>query len=250
MADWRKGFGSLKGLLAQGGRGLIDAVYPLECVGCGKAGQVICDRCCAELPALSPPFCEICAIPGDFIRCSPCQDALPAFDGIRAPFLYAGAIRQAVLAFKYGGTRAAGPQLGGMLAEYLRGHPLPGDLTAAVPMHPRRQRERGYNQAELLAREVSGRNGLEYRRDLLMRSRQVAPQAGTATAAERATNVAGSVAVQDDGCDLAGASIIVVDDVATTGNTLEACAAALKEAGAQSVWGLTLAIADGRRRGE
>lgn len=249
MTGWGKGFASLKGLLAQGGRGLVDAVYPLECVGCGGNGQVICDRCRAGLPVLSPPFCEICAVPGDFIRCPPCQDAMPSFDGIRAPFLYAGAIRQAVLAFKYGGARAAAPQLGSMLAEYLRDHPLPGDLVAAVPMHPRRQRERGYNQAELLARAVSGRNGLEYRRDLLARSRQVAPQAGTATAAERATNVAGSVALPD-GCDLAGVGVIVVDDVATTGNTLEACAAALKAAGAPSVWGLTLAISDGRRRGE
>lgn len=249
MTGWWKGLDGIKGLLAQGGRGLVDAVYPLECVGCGKAGRVICGRCYAGLPVLSPPFCEICAAPGDFIRCPPCQDDMPSFDGIRAPFRYAGTVRQAVLSFKYGGIRAAAPQLGGMLADYLRDHPLPGDLMAAVPMHPRRQRERGYNQAELLAREVSGRNGLEYRGDLLARSRQVAPQAGTATAAERATNVAGSVAVKGD-CDLAGVGIIVVDDVATTGNTLEACAAALKEAGAQSVWGLTLAISDGRSRGE
>lgn len=249
MANWRQGLDGLKGLLAQGGRGLIDAVYPLECAGCGRAGQVICDRCRAGLPALLPPFCEICAVPGDFIRCPPCRDAAPSFDGIRAPFLYAGAIRQAVLAFKYGGVRAAAPQLGGMLADYLKDHPLPGDLATAVPMHPRRRRERGYNQAELLARAVSRRNGLAYRGDLLVRSRPVAPQAGTATAAARATNVAGSVALKDDR-DLAGAGIILVDDVATTGNTLEVCAAVLKAAGAQSVWGLTLAIADGRRTGE
>ena len=249
MANWRQGLDGLKGLLAQGGRGLIDAVYPLECAGCGRAGQVICDRCCAGLPALLPPFCEVCAVPGDFIRCPPCRDATPSFDGIRAPFLYAGAIRQAVLSFKYGGVRAAAPQLGGMLADYLQDHPLPGDLATAVPMHPRRRRERGYNQAELLAREVSRRNGLAYRGDLLVRSRPVAPQAGTATAAARATNVAGSVALKD-ARDLAGASVIIVDDVATTGNTLEVCAAVLKAAGAQSVWGLTLAIADGRRSGE
>lgn len=249
MANWRQGLDGLKGLLAQGGRGLIDAVYPLECAGCGRAGQVICDRCRAALPALLPPFCEICAVPGDFIRCPPCRDAAPSFDGIRAPFLYAGAIRQAVLAFKYGGVRAAAPQLGGMLADYLQDHPLPGGLATAVPMHPRRRRERGYNQAELLARAVSRRNGLAYRGDLLVRSRPVAPQAGTATAAERATNVAGSVALKDDR-DLAGAGIILVDDVATTGNTLEVCAAVLKAAGAQSVWGLTLAITDGRWPGE
>lgn len=251
MAGWRQGLDGLKGLLSQGGRGLVDAVYPLECVGCGNGGKVICDRCLAGLPALMPPFCEVCAVPGDFIRCPPCRDATPSFDGIRAPFLYAGAIRQAVLAFKYGGVRAAAPQLGGMLADYLRDNPLPGDWMAAVPMHPRRRRERGYNQAELLAREVSRRNGLEYRGDLLVRNRAVAPQAGTATAAERATNVAGSVAVSlpGDG-DLDGVSIIIVDDVATTGNTLEVCAAALKAAGTQSVWGLTLAIADGRRSGE
>ena len=236
---------TLQRLAEQAGRGLLDALYPLECAGCGGGGKVICDRCAAGLPVLSPPFCEVCAAPGDFIRCPPCTDITPAFDGIRAPFLYAGVIRRAILAFKYGGTRAAGRPLGGMLADYLADNPLPGDLVTAVPMHPRRRRERGYNQAELLAREASRRLGLACQGDLLVRSRYVEPQAGTANAAERVANVAGSVALNGSR-DIAGARVILVDDVATTGNTMQVCAEALKGAGAESVWGLTLAITDGR----
>ena len=235
----------LQRLAEQAGRGLLDALYPPECVGCGSGGKVICDRCAGELPALLPPYCEVCATPGDFIRCPPCTDIAPSFDGIRAPFLYAGVMRRAILAFKYGGVKAVGAPLGGMLADYVTDNPLPGDLVAAVPMHSRRRRERGYNQAELLAREASRRLGLACQGDLLARSRYVEPQAGTANAAARVANVAGSVAVKG-GRDIAGARVIVVDDVATTGNTMQACAEALKEAGAESVWGLTLAVTDGR----
>ena len=239
--------GPLPGLIEQVGRGLLDAFYPLECAGCGGAGKVICDKCAAGLPVLTPPFCAVCSAPGEWSRCPACVGAGRHFDGIRAPFIYTGAIRQAVLAFKYGGIRAAAPRLGGLLADYLQANPLPGDVVTEVPMHPRRRRERGYNQAELLARQVARRCSLRHSKELLVRSRYVEPQARTSSSAERASNVAGSAAVAA-GRAVAGGRIILVDDVATTGSTLEACARALKEAGAESVWGLTLAITAPRGR--
>ena len=244
--------GPLSGLIEQVGRGLLDAFYPLECVGCGGAGKVICDRCADELPILAAPFCEVCSAPGEWRRCPACaQQQGRHFDGIRAPFIYSGAMRQAILAFKYGGIKAAAPQLGGLLADYLRDNPLPGDVVTAVPMHRRRRRERGYNQAELLARQVSRRCGIRYGGGLLVRSRYVEPQAGTSSSAARAANVVGSAALAG-GQDVSGAAVILVDDVATTGSTLETCAQALKAAGAASVWGLTLAVTPphGRRSWE
>ncbi len=227
------------------GRTLLDALYPLECVGCGGSGKVICDDCATDLPVLRPPFCRVCATPGNFARCQTCAETVRRFDGVRAPYRYAGAVRQAILALKYGGIKAAAPQLGDLLAGYLNDNPLPGDVLAPVPMHRQRWRERGYNQAELLGGQVARKCDLPYDADLLKRTRQVEPQAGITSAAQRVVNVADSIALTA-GRDVAGAAVILVDDVATTGSTLEACAGALKEAGAASVWGLTLAVAGGQ----
>lgn len=231
------------------GRDLLGLVFPIECVGCGGSGSLICDSCTRNLPALLPPFCDICASPGDFARCQTCAESVRRFDGIRAPYRYAGPIRQAVLALKYGGIRAGSTQLGDMLADYLTENPLPvsDPMVIPVPMHRSRQRDRGYNQAELLANRVARRCDLHYEPSGLVRIRNADPQAGIADPNARADNVAGSVAVAA-GVNLAGRDIILVDDVATTGSTMDVCAAALKQAGARSVWGLTLAVASGTPR--
>ena len=136
-----------------------------------------------------------------------------------------------------------------MLADYLEANPLEGDLLAPVPMHGSRRRERGYNQAELLARRVAGRCNIPYQGDLLVRTRRVEAQAGMSSAASRVTNVAASVGVSQQR-DARGRRIILVDDVATTGSTLDACARALKDAGAAPVWCLTLAVAGSHRTGD
>lgn len=224
------------------GAGFLEALYPLECVGCGRTGRVICDRCAVALPALRPPFCRVCSAPGDFSLCPQCSSASRYFEGVRAPFLYEGTVRQAILALKYGGMRAAAGQLGDLLGRYFDDNTVPCDVLAPVPMHPTRRRDRGYNQAELLARRVAEIVEVPYRPDLLTRTRKVEPQAGVDNAAQRIVNVAGSVGVSAPS-EIRDARIVLVDDVATTGSTLEVCARALKEAGAASVWGLTLAIA-------
>ena len=239
----------VRGLAEQAGRALLDALYPLECAGCGGSSKIICDRCVEDLPLLVPPYCRVCAAYSDFELCQACASSGRRFDGVRAPYRYEGSIRQAILALKYGGIKAAAPQLGDMLAEYLESNPLPGDLMAPVPMHTSRRRERGYNQAELLARRVAGRCDVPYYGDLLARTRQVDPQAGMTSAVSRATNVADSVVVVRPS-QVHGRRIILVDDVATTGSTLNACAAALKDAGAASVWCLTLAVVGSHRTGE
>ena len=243
------GSGLFRDLAAQAGRGLLDALFPIECVSCGRSDKVICDKCATDLPILQAPFCEICSTPGDFARCQRCAESVRSFDGVRAPYRYAGAIRQAVLALKYGGVKAGAPQLGDLLADYLSDNPLPGEVMAPVPMHRRRLRERGYNQADLLARRVAARGKLRYEKELLLRTRQVEPQAGISSAGQRAVNVAGSIGVSA-GHDVHGSGIILIDDVATTGSTLETCAASLKQAGAVSVWCLTLAVAGGESLAE
>ena len=235
----------LRDLAGLAGRTVLDALYPLECAGCGASGKIICERCAEALPRLTPPYCLMCAAESEVELCRVCAQSGRRFNGVRAPFRYEGVVRQAILALKYGGIKAAASQLGDMMAEYLVRNPMPGDLIAPVPMHGSRQRERGYNQAELLARRVAGRCDVRYAGDLLARTRRVDPQAGMVSAASRVSNVADSVAVSRPS-GVHGAQIILVDDVATTGSTLDACAAALLDAGAASVWCLTLAAAGSR----
>jgi ComF family protein len=128
--------------------------------------------------------------------------------------------------------------LGQLLAEFLRSYPLPGEVLIPVPLHPKRLRERGYNQATLLAREVSKLNGLPVDERLLLRQRDTITQARTASSMERRSNVHDAFICRQE---LHGERILLIDDVCTTGATFDACAAALKAAGAGSVWGLTVA---------
>ena len=130
------------------------------------------------------------------------------------------------------------------MAEHLADNPLPGDIIVPVPMHTSRRRERGYNQAELLARRVGRRCDLPCEDSILIRTRHANPQAGIPDPTARASNVAGAIGVTP-GFAGEGTRFILIDDVSTTGSTLSECAAALKKGGAQSVWCLTLAVTEG-----
>jgi ComF family protein len=216
----------------------LDQVFPLYCAGCQNPGQVLCPTCVEGLPRLSPPFCPLCAQPGPAGRCRWCAASPPAVDGIRAPFRMEGAIREAIHGFKYRGLRAAAPQLAQLLADYLEGNPLPGDVLVPVPLHPRRLRRRGYNQAALLARELGKLTGRPVEERLLARTRDTPPQVETGGRAQRAGSMFGAFACAGEARGLAA---ILLDDVTTTGSTFSACAAALKQGGAASVWSLALA---------
>jgi ComF family protein len=124
-----------------------------------------------------------------------------------------------------------------MLSEYLSIHPLPADALIAVPLHPQRERERGYNQSLLLTRALGAQNHLPVWDKVLTRQRVTRPQVEL-DAAERRTNVQDAFAATER---VAGARVLLIDDVCTTGATMEACGVALKGHGAKSVWGLALA---------
>jgi ComF family protein len=130
-------------------------------------------------------------------------------------------------------------QLASLLFHYLETNPITGELLVPVPLHSRRLRERGYNQSSLIARELSKLTLLPVIEDCLTRVKNNPPQARTTSADQRQMNVADAFACTDQ--RLHGKRAILIDDVCTSGATLEACATALKSAGASSVWGLTLA---------
>jgi len=135
--------------------------------------------------------------------------------------------------------KAISPCLAELLADYLKKNPLPGEALVSVPLHPRRLRERGYNQSILLAGELGKRIGLPVIEDCLIRVKQAQPQVRAGDVEERWRNVADAFMCRDE--RISGKQIILIDDVCTSGATLESCAAALKSKRATSVWGLTLA---------
>jgi ComF family protein len=140
---------------------------------------------------------------------------------------------------KYRNLRAISSCLAELLAAYLDSNPLPGEALICVPLHPRRLRERGYNQSGLLARQLGRRIDLPVIEDCLIRVKQAQPQVKAVDVEERRRNVADAFVCHDE--KVSGRQIILIDDVCTSGATLESCAAVLKNKGATSVWGLTLA---------
>jgi ComF family protein len=148
-------------------------------------------------------------------------------------------IRQAVHQLKYQNLRDISGMLAGFLAEYIETSPVPGDILVPVPLHPKRLNERGYNQSDLLARELGKLTGRKVLSNWLTKTRQTPPQARTSGLDERRNNVRGAFSCKE--VNIRSTSIILIDDVSTSGSTLDAAAEALKSCGAVSVWGLTLA---------
>jgi ComF family protein len=219
----------------------LNLLFPPYCIGCGREGSYICGRCARELPLISPPTCPKCGrplLPDN--RCPGCIGSQTAIDGIRAPFLFDGVLRKTVHEFKYNNLRSLAPTLASFLYEFLAENPMNGNVLVPVPIHHKRLHERGYNQSSLLAQELGKLRGMPVIDDCLARQIYTPPQAKTATAADRLKNITGAFACRDE--RLKGKHAIIIDDVSTSGATLNACAAALKAAGAVTVWGLVLAL--------
>lgn len=219
----------------------IDFFFPRRCIGCGKIGDFLCKDCYRKLPRLLPPLCPKCGKPeASGSLCVACLRWKSCVDGIRSPFSFEGIVRRAVYELKYHNHRALAERLGELMTDYLCQSQIPGETLVPVPLHRRRLRERGYNQSSLLARELAITTGLPVVEDVLHRVKDSLPQVKTTSIEERYRNVKDAFVCRD-GRGIKGKSVIVVDDVCTSGATLEACAVALKSAGAKSVWGLTFA---------
>ena len=160
-------------------------------------------------------------------------------EGICSLFRFDGAMRQAILSFKYRNVKALTPLLAQLMAEYLVANPLPAEVLVPVPLHRRRLRQRGYNQASLLAAELGRLSSMPVVEGSLVRLRDTPAQTRTRSAEERQSNVAQAFSCRNQ--ELDDKRVLLIDDVCTSGATLDACATALKAAGATSVWGLTVA---------
>jgi ComF family protein len=215
----------------------LQRLLPRRCLLCDAptAGSWACDGCACELPYLPPARCAVCALPlASATVCGACMNRPPAFDRLSAVFAYDFPVNALIHAFKYGGRLALAPALGEALAS--AGAPV-ADVLVPVPLAPRRLRERGFNQALELARIVSRRHGIPILAGACRRVADTPPQVALPWR-ERAKNVRRAFA-----CDaaLSGSRVAVVDDVVTTGATLNEVARSLRQAGAVSVAGWVLA---------
>lgn len=218
----------------------LEFLFPARCVGCGRSGDLLCEACRATLQPLEPPFCDRCGLPlnGGGL-CRNCRTALPRIAGIRSAYRFEGAMRPAIHALKYKDVTALARPLARLLvktAEPLRPYL---DIAIAVPLHPRRLRARGYNQAALVLGELGRIIDLPCAENIVQRVRDTPSQVQAGSWEARRENMRGAFGRQDP--RVRGQRILLLDDVCTTGSTLIACADSLYAAGAASVRGLTLA---------
>jgi ComF family protein len=203
----------------------LDLVFPPLCVNCERVGSFLCPRCLATARRAA-------------------ERSIPGLDGVQVWGDFEGAVRAALHAFKYEGqTRLAEP-LGTLVVDGLANTDWPIDVVTAVPLHESRLRERGFNQAALLAQVVASARGWLFAPAAVHRIRQTASQVNL-NAQERHRNVEAAFCAEPFA--VSGKAVLVIDDVLTTGSTLLACADALRDAGAARVYGATVAGAVGFR---
>ena len=255
--------------------GLLAAVLAAPCVVCKRITEqptrgAACQACWNTIRVITPPCCTSCgepfpsdrALPPDpghpiamrapattmhptqsGRQCARCADCPPVVDVARALGAYADTLRELVHALKYDGRRSLAPRLAALVREHCGAVLAGADAVVPVPLHRRREWARGFNQADAIA----GALGLPVWR-LLRRTRHTEPQS-TLAASERRRNVHGAFAVRRPTWSrwrqtaLSGACLVLVDDVSTTGATLDACADVLKAAGAKEVRAVTVARA-------
>jgi len=220
----------------------LDLLYPPRCVLCEKQGSFLCEACRESLPRAEGRRCDVCWLPLRGPECRSCAEHPTALTRLRSVYRYEGGVRTLVHAFKFRGQSSLGKPLAAELTRCYADHGLEADVIVPVPLAVARKRGRGYNQASLLAREVSRQTGVPVS-EALRRRGNATPQAQSATAEERRRNVIGAFTVARPG-EVAGRRVLLLDDVATTGATLNACAVELLNAGAAEVVGLTLARED------
>jgi competence protein ComFC len=221
--------------------GSLDWLFPPVCGGCGIAGFRWCPDCRQKVQGVPEPYCTACGLPLTHPGlCPTCIQYHPKYQALRSWLVFEGPIRRALHTLKYRRNMALGEALAADMSDFIRKLDWPVEVVVPVPLGRERQKERGYNQVGLVALPLAARLGWSYQPKGLSRTRETRSQVGLSAQARR-ENVA--AAFQADLKSTAGRTILLMDDVATTGATLASCAEALLETGAKSVFALTIARA-------
>ncbi|MFA4990117.1 MAG: ComF family protein [Candidatus Omnitrophota bacterium] len=234
-------------------RVLKDIAYPKICLGCKTkldehlGDEYICSQCRLKIRKNTPPFCHSCGrhLEKDNLHkhiCPACLRNKLRFDRAFSPCLYEGVLKELIHEFKYKGKTHLAAPLSKMMTDFIREYDFPiayMDFIVPMPLHKAREREREFNQAEILGRQIAFEFNKDLENNLLRRERLTQTQTGLAHE-RRFLNVENSFSVAKD-TDLKDKNVLIVDDVLTTGATSSAAAAALKNAGATIVFVLTLA---------
>lgn len=223
---------------------LTEVVFPPVCAGCGRLGPIVCDSCAAAFVPVGGSLCQRCGRVLDKNgvstnqQCHTCAAEPPLLREARAPLLYVEPAISFIHRLKYDGYFALAEPLATIMAARWPAWSDPPDLIVPIPLHARRQRQRGFNQSALLSRHLGRALGVACDEDALRRHRHTQPQIKLSPT-ERRDNVAGAFTAAAS--RLSGKSVLLVDDVYTTGATMAAAAEALTAAGATAVSGYCLA---------
>jgi competence protein ComFC len=219
----------------------LDWIFPPDCGGCGKPGQRWCSVCDAKAQVLTGTLCSFCGQPSsDGSTCSSCVVDTPIYTTIRGVYIYKDEIREALHSLKYKNNLGISSIFAERCANYLVGQKWAIDLVVPVPLGKERKKERGFNQAAMIAYPLALFCGLSYSSKALIRSKETVTQIEL-SAEKRRQNVKGAFCASTNG--VAEKNILVVDDIITTGSTMNECAIALKLAGAKAVYGISVARA-------
>jgi ComF family protein len=222
-------------------RSAVDFALPPRCSGCGAitaSAGAFCPDCWHSLDLLGPPCCDCCALPfegeqGEGALCAGCLADPPRFDRLRAAVAYGDLAREVALKLKYGRRPAAARVMAGLMSRHVAEFDEP--ILCPVPLHRWRIWRRGYNQAALIAATLARRHKLELQQDLLKRIKATPPLKEMGPA-ERRRVVKGAFRIHErHRAAIAGRTVLLIDDVFTSGATVSACASVLKRAGAARV---------------
>jgi ComF family protein len=235
---------------------ILDFVIPPHCSICGRSlvrtEKAICDECFNSIAIIVPPFCQRCGRPGEGNVCNDCIIQPHVFTRARALGRYSEVLKNLVLLFKGRRKVSIGRRLGQLLGTLVRGDEVlsRADIIIPVPLYHVARRRRGYNQCEILSREISEITGIPTTTDALVQVRPTRPQKSFSisrlSSAEqmsmRKSNVEGAFSVRHP-ASIADRRVIIVDDVCTTGATLDECAREIRLAGATEVYAAIVARA-------
>lgn len=229
----------LAAVIYQGFWTALDWIYPPECAGCGEPGYRLCIKCQESIRFITGKVCQICGMPleGKDEVCSACQKTPPPYEVMRSLCRYEGVIRDCVHDLKYRNNQSLGELFSTRMVDLIRREGWQADIVVPVPLSSDREAERGYNQSALLARPIALKLGWRYQPICLTRTRITKSQVSLSIE-ERKHNVEGAFHAITD--LVRGRRILLIDDVTTTGSTINECTKALKQAGAVKVYCITL----------